>query len=299
MKIDLSGKIAIVTGSTVGIGFAIAQGLAEAGAKVVVNGRTDAKVDAAVTRLGGSARGVTADLGTIEGHATLVAAEPEADIVVSNLGIFQPADFFDTDDTVWDRHWQVNVMAGVRLARAYLPGMAAKGWGRFLLLGSESAFNIPVEMIHYGVSKTADVALARGLAKRMAGTGVTVNSVLPGPTLSEGVTMMLEEERARSGRSIEEVAADFVTTHRSSSIIRRAATVEEVANMVVYLASPQAAATTGAALRVDGGVIDTLRGGKAHRTTGLELAGSGHTAFRDRAQDRARVTISGARHPLR
>lgn len=258
MKIDLSGKIAIVTGSTVGIGFAIAKGLAEAGAKVVVNGRTDAKVDAAVTRLGGSARGVTADLGTIEGHATLVAAEPEADIVVSNLGIFQPADFFDTDDTVWDRHWQVNVMAGVRLARAYLPGMAAKGWGRFLLLGSESAFNIPVEMIHYGVSKTADVALARGLAKRMAGTGVTVNSVLPGPTLSEGVTMMLEEERARSGRSIEQVAADFVTTHRSSSIIRRAATVEEAANMVVYLASPQAAATTGAALRVDGGVIDTL-----------------------------------------
>lgn len=258
MKIDLSGKIAIVTGSTEGIGFAIAKGLAEAGAKVVVNGRTDAKVDAAVTRLGGSARGISADLGTTEGHATLVAAEPEADIVVSNLGIFQPADFFDTDDMVWDRHWQVNVMAGVRLARAYLPGMEAKGWGRFLLLGSESAFNIPVEMIHYGVTKTADVALARGLAKRMAGTGVTVNSVLPGPTLSEGVAAMLEEERARSGRSIEEVAADFVTTHRSSSIIRRAATVEEVANMVVYLASPQAAATTGAALRVDGGVIDTL-----------------------------------------
>lgn len=258
MKIDLSGKIAIVTGSTEGIGFAIAKGLAEAGATVVVNGRTDAKVDAAVTRLGGSARGISADLGTTEGHATLVAAEPEADIVVSNLGIFQLADFFDTDDTVWDQHWQVNVMAGVRLARAYLPGMEAKGWGRFLLLGSESAFNIPVEMIHYGVTKTADVALARGLAKRMAGTGVTVNSVLPGPTLSEGVAAMLEEERARSGRSIEEVATDFVTTHRSSSIIRRAATVEEVANMVVYLASPQAAATTGAALRVDGGVIDTL-----------------------------------------
>lgn len=258
MKIDLSDKIAIVTGSTEGIGFAIAKGLAEAGATVVVNGRTDAKVDAAVTRLGGSARGISADLGTTEGHATLVAAEPEADIVVSNLGIFQPADFFDTDDTVWDRHWQVNVMAGVRLARAYLPGMEAKGWGRFLLLGSESAFNIPVEMIHYGVTKTADVALARGLAKRMAGTGVTVNSVLPGPTLSEGVAAMLEGERARSGRPVAEVAAEFVTTHRPSSIIRRAATVEEVANMVVYLASPQAAATTGAAVRVDGGVIDTL-----------------------------------------
>jgi NAD(P)-dependent dehydrogenase (short-subunit alcohol dehydrogenase family) len=258
MKIDLTGKLAIVTGSTEGIGFAIAKGLAEAGATVVVNGRTQEKVDAAVARIGGSARGVASDLGDAAGHNALVAAEPHADIVVSNLGIFQPADFFDTDDATWDRHWQVNVMTGVRLARAYLPGMAASGWGRFVLLGSESAFNIPVEMIHYGVSKTADVALARGLAKRMAGTGVTVNSVLPGPTLSEGVAAMLEDERAKSGRPIEDVAADFVTTHRPSSILRRAATVEEVANMVVYLASPLASATTGAALRVDGGVIDTL-----------------------------------------
>lgn len=258
MNIDLTGKTAIITGSTEGIGFAIARGLADAGASVVLNGRTAAKVEAAVARLGGTARGVAADLATHQGHAVLVDAVPTADIVVSNLGIFQPADFFDTDDATWDRHWQVNVMAGVRLARSYLPGMEAKGWGRFLLLSSESAFNIPVEMIHYGVSKTADVALARGLAKRMAGTGVTVNSVLPGPTLSEGVEAMLEEERARSGRPIEEVAADFVNTHRSSSIIRRAATVEEVANMVVYLASPQASATTGAAVRVDGGVMDML-----------------------------------------
>ena len=258
MKIDLSGRTAIVTGSTEGIGFAIASGLADAGASVVINGRSQAKVEMAVAKLGGRARGVAADLGTVEGHAALVAAEPNAGIVVSNLGVFEPIDFFDADDATWDRHWQINVMAGVRLARAYLPGMEAAGWGRFLLLGSESAFNIPVEMIHYGVSKTADVALARGLAKRMAGTGVTVNSILPGPTLSEGVAAMLEPERARSGRPIEDVAADFVTTHRSSSIIRRAATVEEVANMVVYLASPQAAATTGAAVRVDGGVIDTL-----------------------------------------
>jgi NAD(P)-dependent dehydrogenase (short-subunit alcohol dehydrogenase family) len=258
MNIDLTGKLAIVTGSTEGIGFAIARGLAGAGATVVVNGRTQGKVDAAVARIGGSARGVAVDLGDAAGHERLVAAEPRADIVVSNLGIFQPADFFDTDDATWDRHWQVNVMAGVRLARAYLPGMAADGWGRFLLLASESAFNIPPEMIHYGVSKTADVALARGLAKRMAGTGVTVNSVLPGPTLSEGVEAMLEEDRARSGRPMADVAADFVTAHRASSIIRRAASVEEVANMVVYLASPLASATTGAALRVDGGVIDTL-----------------------------------------
>jgi len=258
MNIDLNGKTAIITGSTEGIGFGIAAGLARAGATVIINGRTQAKVDAAVARIGGSARGVAADLGSIDGHDQLVAAEPRADIVVSNLGIFQPADFFDTDDATWDRHWQVNVMAGVRLARAYLPGMEASGWGRFLFLASESAFNIPVEMIHYGVSKTADVALARGLAKRMAATGVTVNSVLPGPTLSEGVEAMLEAERARSGKPIEEVAAAFVRQHRSSSILRRAATVEEVANMVVYLASPLASATTGAALRVDGGVIDTL-----------------------------------------
>ncbi len=258
MQIDLTGKLAIVTGSTEGIGFAIAKGLADAGATVVVNGRSQAKIDAAVARIGGTARGVVADLGDAAGHEALLAAEPQVDIVVSNLGIFEPADFFDTDDATWDRHWQVNVMAGVRLARSYLPGMEAAGWGRFLLLASESAFNIPVEMIHYGVSKTADVALARGLAKRMAGTGVTVNSVLPGPTLSEGVAAMLEDERAKSGRAIEDVAADFVTAHRSSSIIRRAATVEEVANMVVYLASPLASATTGAALRVDGGVIDTL-----------------------------------------
>ncbi|WP_242185903.1 SDR family oxidoreductase [Sphingomonas sp. CARO-RG-8B-R24-01] len=258
MNIDLQGKTALVTGSTEGIGFGIAQGLAKAGAAVVLNGRTPEKVDAAVARIGGSARGVAADLGSVEGHDLLFAAVPQADIVVSNLGIFQPADFFETDDATWDRHWQVNVMAGVRLARAYLPGMEAKGWGRFLLLASESAFNIPVEMIHYGVSKTADVALARGLAKRMAGTGVTVNSVLPGPTLSEGVEAMLETERARSGKPIADVAAAFVQKHRSSSIIQRAATVEEVANMVVYLASPLASATTGAALRVDGGVIDTL-----------------------------------------
>jgi NAD(P)-dependent dehydrogenase (short-subunit alcohol dehydrogenase family) len=258
MNIDLSGKTALVTGSTEGIGFAIAQGLAKAGASVIINGRTQAKVEAAVARIGGSARGVAADLATAAGHDQLVEAAPQADIVVSNLGIFQPVDFFDTDDAIWDRHWQVNVMAGVRLARAYLPKMEAAGWGRFLLLGSESAFNIPADMIHYGVSKIADVALARGLAKRMAGTGVTVNSVLPGPTLSEGVAAMLEDERAASGKPIEEVAAAFVRASRGTSIIQRAASVEEVANMFVYLASPQASATTGAALRVDGGVIDTL-----------------------------------------
>lgn len=258
MKIDLSGKTAVVTGSSEGIGFAAAKGLADAGARIVVNGRSQEKVDAAVARLGRGARGVAADLGTAAGCAALVEAVPAPDIVVSNAGVFQPIDFFEADDAVWTRHWEINVMAGVRLARAWLPGMAERGWGRFILLGSESAFNIPVEMIHYGVSKTADVALSRGLAKRMAGTGVTVNAVLPGPTLSEGVAAMLQEEQAKTGKPLEEVAAGFVMQHRPSSILRRAASVEEVANMIVYAASEQASATTGAALRVDGGVIDTL-----------------------------------------
>ena len=257
MNIDLTGRTALVTGSTEGIGFAVALGLASAGASVVVNGRGQEKVDAAVARIGGSTRGVAADLFDAAGAGALFAAVPDADIVVSNAGVFQPSDFFDTDDETWERHWQVNVMAGVRLARHYLPGMKRHGWGRFVLIGSESAFNIPVEMIHYGVSKTADVALARGLAKRMAGTGVTVNAVLPGPTLSEGVAAMLKDQ-LKPGQSLEDAGAEFVRANRPSSIIGRAASTEEVANMIVYAASPQASATTGAALRVDGGVIDTL-----------------------------------------
>lgn len=258
MQIDLTGTTAIVTGSTAGIGFAIAQGLAGAGAQVVVNGRNPDTVASAVSRLGNGARGVAADVGTAAGCDLLVRQEPRCDILVSNAGVFAPGDFFDTPDSEWDRHWQINVMAGVRLARAYLPGMRDAGWGRFILLGSESAFNIPVEMIHYGVSKTADVALARGLAKRMAGTGVTVNAVLPGPTMSDGVNAMLSEQAKAAGVSPEEAMNGFIATHRPSSILRRAASPEEVANMVVYVASRQAAVTTGAALRVDGGIIDTL-----------------------------------------
>jgi NAD(P)-dependent dehydrogenase (short-subunit alcohol dehydrogenase family) len=263
MNIDLSGKRAIVTGSTQGIGFAIAKGLAESGASVVLNGRSAAHVDAALARLKAEVPtamsvGFVGDLGTAEGCAELVATHPACDILVNNLGIYGPQDFFDTDDATWSRYFEVNVMSGVRLARAYLPGMEASAWGRVVFIASESALNIPSDMIHYGFSKTAQLSIARGLAKRMAGTGVTVNSVLPGPTLSDGLAEMLADEVAKAGRSVEAVAADFVMAARPSSIIQRAATVEEVANMVVYTCSPLASATTGAALRVDGGVVDSL-----------------------------------------
>ena len=263
MRIDLSGKRAVVTGSTVGIGLAIAKGLAECGASVVINGRTRAAVDKAIAAAradvpDGRFIGHAGDLGTAAGCAAIVAAHPDCDILVNNLGIFGPRDFFETSDDEWSRYFEVNVMSGVRLSRAWLPGMATRDWGRVVFISSESALNIPEDMIHYGVSKTAMVSIARGLAKRMAGTGVTVNSVLPGPTLSEGFADMLSDEVKRSGRTVEEVGADFVMTHRSSSIIRRPASVEEVANMVVYACSPQASATTGAALRVDGGVLNTI-----------------------------------------
>ncbi|HEX2887925.1 SDR family NAD(P)-dependent oxidoreductase [Vineibacter terrae] len=263
MNIDLSNKTAIVTGSTAGIGLAIAKGLAQAGATVVINGRTQAAVDKAISAIrqtvaGAAIRGVAADLGTAQGCDALVAAEPSADILVNNVGIFGPQDFFDIPDSEWTRFFEVNIMSGVRLSRAYAPGMMARKWGRIVFLSSESALNIPADMIHYGFTKTGYLAISRGLAKRLAGTGVTVNAVLPGPTLSEGVEAMLKDAAARAGQSIEDAAAAFVRAHRSSSIIQRAATVDEVANMVVYVASPLASATTGAALRVDGGVVDTI-----------------------------------------
>jgi len=263
MNIDLSGKTAIVTGSTLGIGFAIARGLAGSGAAVVVNGRKRGAVDEAVAALekefpGAEVRGVAADLGTAEGCARLLEAEPAADILVNNLGIYELQDFFDIPDEAWTRFFEVNVLSGVRLSRAYLPGMLEKNWGRVIFISSESGLNIPADMIHYGFTKTANLSISRGLAKRVAGSGVTVNAVLPGPTLSEGVEQMLEEDAKAAGVSIEEAGVNFVKEARSSSIIRRPATVEEVANMVVYVASPQASATTGAALRVDGGVVDTI-----------------------------------------
>lgn len=263
MQIDLTQKTAVVTGSTAGIGLAIAQGLAGAGAAVTVNGRTQERVEQALAHLratlpAGELNGIAADAGGAEGCADLVAAVPAPDIVIHNVGIFTEQDFFDADDDDWQRYWDVNVMSGVRLSRAWLPGMAERGWGRVIFVSSESALNIPVDMIHYGVSKTAYLALSRGLAKRMAGTGVTVNAVLPGPTLSESVVAELEAEHGASGRPLEELAAEMTLAERPTSIIRRAATVEEVAHLVVYTASPLSSATTGAALRVDGGVVDTI-----------------------------------------
>lgn len=263
MQIDLSGKTAIVTGSTRGIGFAIAKGLAQAGATVVINGRSAPSVDKAVSLLqqyvlDATVRGVVADVGSVDGCAALKAAEPEVDILVNNTGIYGPRDFFETGDDIWTEFFEVNVMSGVRLSREYLPGMVSRQWGRVIFISSESALNIPADMIHYGFTKTANLSVARGLAKRMAGTGVTVNSILPGPTLSEGVAEMLKEASERTGQTLDEVAADFVRENRPSSILQRAATTEEVANLVVYTASPLASATTGAALRVDGGVVDTI-----------------------------------------
>ena len=263
MIIKLEGRTAIVTGSTAGIGHAIAQGLAETGATVVVNGRTEERVQQAIARIKSkfpkaALRGLAADLGTAEGAKTLIASVPEADILVNNLGIFEPKPFFDIPDEDWDRFFRVNVLSGVRLSRHYTRGMVQRKWGRVLFISSESGVQIPAEMVHYGMSKTAQLAVSRGLAETVAGTGVTVNAVLPGPTRSEGVEKFVEQVGRQSGKSFEQTEKDFFRSMRPSSLIKRFASNEEVANMVVYLASEQASATTGAAVRVDGGVVRSI-----------------------------------------
>ncbi len=263
MKIDLTGKLAIVSGSTAGIGLGISKALASCGATVVVIGRDTTKVDQALASIrqsvpGAQLRGLTADLGTAEGAEQLFAAEPQGDILVNNLGIFKEEDFFETPDSEWTRFYEINVISGVRLSRHYVPGMVSKGWGRVIFLSSESGIAIPPDMLNYGVTKSANLAVSHGLAKRLAGTGVTVNAVLPGPTLTDGVEEMLKDATTQSGRSVREEADAFVRRARPTSIIQRVADVEEVANLVAYLASPLSSATTGAALRVDGGVVDSL-----------------------------------------
>jgi NAD(P)-dependent dehydrogenase (short-subunit alcohol dehydrogenase family) len=263
MNIDLTGKTAVITGSTSGIGFAIAQGLATSGARVILNGRKDDRVRAAVAKLlesapGADVSGVTADLATAEGVTTFLSTVADADILINNLGIFEPKPFLDIPDADWLRFFETNVLSGVRMSRAFLPKMLAKNWGRIVFISSESALNIPPEMVHYGMTKTAQLAISRGLAEMTTGSGVTVNSVLPGPTRSEGVAEFFAKMAADEGVSQPEMEARFVAEHRPSSLLRRLASVEEVANMVVYICSPQASATNGAALRVDGGVVKTI-----------------------------------------
>jgi NAD(P)-dependent dehydrogenase (short-subunit alcohol dehydrogenase family) len=203
-------------------------------------------------------RGIAADVSTAAGCTALVAALSDVDILINNAGIFEPKDFFEIPDEDWTRFFEVNVMSGVRLSRAYMKGMLARNWGRIVFISSESALNIPVEMIHYGTTKTAQLAIARGLAQLTRGTGVTVNSVLPGPTMSEGVETFVKDLARQNGQPVDEAAANFVKQHRPSSLIQRFASVEEIANMVVYVASKEASATNGAALRAEGGIVNTI-----------------------------------------
>jgi len=263
MKIDLTGKTALVTGSTGGIGHAIAKGLAGAGAAVVVNGRKQQSVDRAIAAVsmvaeGAKVCGVAADVSTAKGCEVILTTVPNVDILVNNAGIFEPKAFFDIPDADWTRFLETNVMSGVRLSRAYMPGMLERNWGRIIFISSESGLQIPKEMIHYGLTKTAQLALSRGLAEVSAGSGVTVNAVLPGPTRSDGVEVFLDAMAKDAGKATDDMARDFVITHRPTSLLQRFATVEEVANMVVYVASKEASATNGAALRVDGGVVRSI-----------------------------------------
>ena len=263
MDLKLEGKRALVSGSTAGIGWAIAAGLTAEGAEVVVNGRTQARVDAAVGAIRerhpwAKVRGVAADLGSAAGCARMAVEVAEVDVLVNNLGIFAVQPFAEISDAEWMRFYEVNVLSGVRLSRTYLPGMVARNWGRILFISSESALQIPVEMIHYGTTKTAQLAVARGLAETTAGTGVTVNSILAGPTRSEGVGQFLEGMAAQQGTSAAEVERGFFQTARPTSLLRRFATPEEIAAFTVFVASGPASAVTGASLRVDGGVVRAI-----------------------------------------
>jgi len=259
MDLKLKGKLALVSGSTAGIGLAIAESLAREGARVIINGRKQQAVDEVVAQLkastGGNVEGYAGDLSSAAVAEALAQKYPNVEILINNLGIFEPKAFEDIPDADWVRFFEVNVLSGVRLARLFLPAMKRANWGRIIFISSESAVQIPAEMIHYGMTKTAQLAVSRGLAESVAGTGITVNSVLPGPTKSRGVNDFVDTLAKSEGKSFAEFEKEFFEKVRPTSLIKRFASPEEVAAMVTYIASPLASATTGAALRVDGGVL--------------------------------------------
>jgi NAD(P)-dependent dehydrogenase (short-subunit alcohol dehydrogenase family) len=263
MNLDIRGRRALVTGSTAGIGLATARLLAEEGAVVFVNGRTESRVHAAIASIretvpGAACEAAVADLGSAHGCGAVAAAIPDIDILVNNVGIFEPKAFEEIPDADWLQFFETNVMSGVRLSRAYLPGMRARNWGRIVFVSSESALQIPVEMIHYGMTKTAQLAVARGLAEATAGTGITVNSVLPGPTASEGVGSFVAGLARARGIDAATVEREFFATARPSSLLKRFEQPEEIASLIAYVCSGRASGTTGAALRVDGGVVRSI-----------------------------------------
>jgi NAD(P)-dependent dehydrogenase (short-subunit alcohol dehydrogenase family) len=258
MNLQLEGKRALVTGSTAGIGFAIAEALANEGASVIVNGRTQKRVDEALAKLKGKVEGLAADLGTAAGAEIAARKYPDVDILINNLGIFEPKPFEQISDDDWRRFFEVNVLSGVRLSRQYLPGMKQRNWGRIIFISSESAVQIPAEMIHYGMTKTAQIAVARGLAETTKGTNVTVNSVLPGPTASEGVGDFVKSMAEAQKVGAATVEREFFNSVRPSSLLQRFARTEEVAALVAFIASPLSSATNGAALRADGGVVRAI-----------------------------------------
>lgn len=262
MDLQLKGKTALVTGATAGIGLEIARMLAVEGARVIITGRERAKLGSAIAAVGGSGgsdiTGVLADAASAEGAAIIAKAEPSVDILVNNLGIYESKAFGEISDTDWSHLFDVNVMSGVRLSRAYLPVMLERNWGRIIFISSEAGLAIPGDMIHYGMSKTAQLSVSRGLAQMTRGTNVTVNSVLPGPTRSEGIEAFLRSQASDPSAPIKQIEAEFFATARSASILRRMVEAEEVANLVAYLASPRSSATNGAALRAEGGLVNTI-----------------------------------------
>jgi NAD(P)-dependent dehydrogenase (short-subunit alcohol dehydrogenase family) len=263
MDLQLQDKLALVTGSTGGIGLAIAKALAAERARIIVNGRTEDRVKEAIEKIRqthpqAKLEGLATDLAAPKGAEETIRRFPAVDILVNNLGIYEARPFDETSDDDWQRIIEINFMSGVRLSRHYLPAMKAANWGRIIFLSSESGVNIPVEMIHYGVTKAMYLALSRGLAETTVGTGVTVNAVLPGPTRSEGVESFIAELGQAKGISKEEVEKEFFRTVRPTSLLQRFASTAEVANLVTYLASPLASATNGAAVRVDGGVVRSI-----------------------------------------